>query len=186
MQDHEKPHADMRTSVKNNSLGETPQYTDLLLHSSPLYTDSVRRGSVDVFVCSNSLKKQPWLLRNALLSRMWDRVRGFYFDWRLKMTGNKKAEQKSTVKLMSTDVRPPNDDRQLSIYELLYATQCQAISEFIEMMVRDGNMTDAQLDFVQRKLLGGLTDSAKASLVIRAMYGNRKDHFTFADKANND
>jgi hypothetical protein len=117
---------------------------------------------------------------------MWDRVRGFYFDWRLKMTGNKKAEQKSTVKLMSTDVRPPNDDRQLSIYELLYATQCQAISEFIEMMVRDGNMTDAQLDFVQRKLLGGLTDSAKASLVIRAMYGNRKDHFTFADKANND
>ena len=179
--------------MKDNLPDETPQNPPVdreslhtLICLTPMYTDGIVKTEWVRIQCSNTLKKQPWLLRNALLSRLWDRVRGFYFDWRLKMTRNEKTQQKSTVKLMSTDVRPPNDDRQLSIYELLYATQCQAISEFIEMMVRDGNMTDGQLDFVQRKLLGGLTDSAKASLVIRAMYGNRRDHFTFADKANND
>jgi hypothetical protein len=76
---------------------------------------------------------------------------------------------------MSTDIRPTNDDRQLSIYELLYVNQCQGISEFIEKLVADGNMTDSQLSFVQQRLLGGLSDRAKASLVIRALYGNKKD-----------
>ena len=78
---------------------------------------------------------------------------------------------------MSSDIRPTNDDRQLSIYELLYVNQCQGISEFIEKMVSDGNMTDSQLEFVQKRLLGGLSDRAKAALVIRALYGNKNNQF---------
>jgi len=84
---------------------------------------------------------------------------------------------KETVKAMSSDIRPPNDDRQLSIYELLYVNQCQAVSGLVEKMVTDGNMTDEQLEYIQKHLLGGLSDRAKASLVIRALYGNRKTQF---------
>jgi len=91
------------------------------------------------------------------------------------MARSKDGSKQETIKVMSTDIRPTNDDRQLSIYELLYVNQCQGISEFIEKLVADGNMTDSQLSFVQQRLLGGLSDRAKAALVIRALYGNKKD-----------
>jgi len=91
------------------------------------------------------------------------------------MARSKDGSKQETIKVMSTDIRPTNDDSQLSIYELLYVNQCQGISEFIEKLVADGNMTDSQLNFVQQRLLGGLSDRAKASLVIRALYGNKKD-----------
>lgn len=190
-ENREKPNFHLRTSVKDNLPDETPQNPPVdreslhtLICLTPMYTDGIVKTEWVRIQCSNTLKKQPWLLRNAFCALAWDKIRGLFFDWRLMMARSKDANKKETIKVMSTDVQLTNDDRQLSIYELLYATQCQAISEFIEMMARDGNMTDEQLDFIQRKLLGGLSDSAKAALVIRAMYGNRKDQFTFADKTN--
>lgn len=93
------------------------------------------------------------------------------------MARSNDASKKETIKVMSTDIRPTNDDRQLSIYELLYVNQCQGISEFIEKLVADGNMTDSQLSFIQQRLLGGLSDRAKAALVIRALYGNKNTQF---------
>ena len=163
--------------MKNNSLDETPQPNPPLTCLSPLYTDSSIRTEWVRMDCCNSYKKQPWLLRNAVFSRAWDRVRGLYFDWRLKMSRSAEKNTNSTVRMMSTDIRPPNDDRQLSIYELLYVNQCQAVSGLVEKMVTDGNMTDEQLEYIQKHLLGGLSDRAKASLVIRALYGNRKTQF---------
>ena len=170
--------------MKNNSPDETPQdhTTDrdslhTLICLSPMYTDGIVRTEWVRVECSNTYKKQPWLLRNAFCAWAWDRTRGLFFDWRLMMARSNDASKKETIKVMSTDIRPTNDDRQLSIYELLYVNQCQGISEFIEKLVADGNMTDSQLSFIQQRLLGGLSDRAKAALVIRALYGNKNTQF---------
>ena len=170
--------------MKNNSPDETPQdpsadpdVSRTLICLSPMYADGSLKTEWVRFECSNTYKKRPWLLRNAFCAWAWDRTRGLFFDWRLKMGRMIDRNSKDTVKAMSSDIRPPNDDRQLSIYELLYVNQCQGISEFIEKMVSDGNMTDSQLDFVQKRLLGGLSDRAKAALVIRALYGNKSNQF---------
>jgi len=181
-ENHEKPNFDLRTSVKDNLPDETPHDTFVdresfhtLICLTPMYTDGIVKTEWVRLECSNTIKKQPWLLRNAFCALVWDRLRGLFFDWRLKMARSKDGNKQETIKVMSTDIRPANDDRQLSIYELLYVNQCQGISEFIEKLVADGNMTDSQLSFVQQRLLGGLSDRAKASLVIRALYGNKKD-----------
>lgn len=170
--------------MKNNSPDETPQDHTIdrdslhtLICLSPMYTDGIVRTEWVRVECSNTYKKQPWLLRNAFCAWAWDRIRGLFFDWRLMMARSKDASKKETIKVMSTDIRPTNDDRQLSIYELLYVNQCQGISEFIEKLVADGNMTDSQLSFIQQRLLGGLSDRAKAALVIRALYGNKNTQF---------
>lgn len=170
--------------MKNNSPDETPQDLPVdrdslhtLICLSPMYTDGIVRTEWVRVECSNTYKKQPWLLRNAFCAWAWDRIRGLFFDWRLMMARSKDASKKETIKVMSTDIRPTNDDRQLSIYELLYVNQCQGISEFIEKLVADGNMTDSQLSFIQQRLLGGLSDRAKAALVIRALYGNKNTQF---------
>lgn len=139
--------------MKNNSPDETPHNEtpdSESLHTfvclTPMYSDGIFRTEWVRLECSNTYKKRPWVLRNRFCALAWDRLRGLFFDWRLKMSNLTVRKNSSGTKLMSSDIRPPNDDRQLSIYELLYVNQCQGISEFIEKMVTDGNMTDSQLE----------------------------------------
>jgi hypothetical protein len=161
-------------SVNVFSLSQTPQYTPGFVSSPPPipYTCSWVR-----VVCDNNMNKPHWLLRNKVFAIVWDRIRGLYFDAKLRISKKEKTPNDSIRGEMTTDIVFGSTDTQSSVYSILYKDQCRALSDFIESMANDGTMTNKQLEFVQKRLLGGLNDRAKAALVVRALYGNKNDQF---------
>jgi hypothetical protein len=153
---------------------QTPQYTDGMI---PMPDVSVYPITYKRVVCNNSLKKPRFLLRIGVFAWLYDRIRSLYFDAKLAITPVNKTPNDSIRGEITVDSLFEQTDNQMSIYATLYTSQCRALSELVEMMVAEGNMTETQHDFIQRRLLAGLNDRAKAALVIRALYGTRKDRF---------